>query len=182
MKDPIKKLNDKLGQLFGRKFDRPLYAWRLTSDIKIPMQDSTQWVQAPQGSLYVQRTEYRMVEYYDCDPPRWLLARLWVPPSIEEWQSSFQGQIGYPSHGLYFPTDQMLKPGVAPTEELTDYMASLIRSQLEMEQRGEQGAVEAFVRLTEARERLERQAEEEIRGQLDEILPTPDGTCRVFMS
>lgn len=112
----LARLNRILGDSLGRNPQGdPIYKWIWSRDLTFPMRSGTKTT--TQGGLVIFDHDYTMEPQVSDEC--WLLAKWCAPCSPSEWLGTFGGEVGFPSNGLYYTTDVMLKAGVEPNEAVT---------------------------------------------------------------
>lgn len=115
----LRRLNRILADNLGRTpYGHPLYKWVQNQELKYPRKKSEEWVL--RNGIHVAAREYE----WEPQMPhigrlQWVLAK-WIPPgTMETWVDSYGNGAGYPSQGLYYCTDIILRPEHDPSELAT---------------------------------------------------------------
>ena len=145
----IKRLNSLLADNAGRNpHGDPTFKWIHSREL-----------------LYPEQTGVDTFEYApQIDGDRWVLARWVAPPSKAQWDAQFRGALPYPQRGEYVATDLALKPGMEPTEWVTQEALGMLQRARALNYRGH------LRNLQEMHERSEKDRRRVISDCIDDAI------------
>jgi len=127
----LSKLNKMFGDALGRApveyGDQPNYKWSQGKDLTFPMRVDRDFTKSNSG-LWLPHNKYKVFSQLrdEEDQRRWMVALWKEPPSYDEWVRLYSTEIPYPTKGIYYVTSEMLRPGIEPTDEITQYLIGKI--------------------------------------------------------
>jgi hypothetical protein len=145
----IKRLNGLLADNAGRTpHGEPMFKWAFSREL-----------------LYPEQTGADTYEYApQVEGERWVLAKWVAPPSKAEWNSMFHGALPYPQCGEYVATDLALKPGMEPTEWVTQEALGMLQRARALNYKGH------LRNLQEMQEKREREHKRRISDCIDDAI------------
>lgn len=121
----VEACNKMLADLGTNPLGDPIYRWARASDLWFYRWVSRDWVRNANG-IYVPDHQFERYRPFEHLGDRWCLC-IWQWMPEDEFVRQFGERAYWPARGFYFPTDKVLKPGVEPTKDLTEYIMACIR-------------------------------------------------------
>jgi len=138
-----------LEDLGRNPFGQGLYQWVFAPTVRLwrYREGKDDWRLRDYGNGVVLWVPEPVFEEYPAFPhigPRWCLA-IWQYIPRPEFERRFSRRTFWPPQGIYFPTDKIMKPGVAPTLDVTRYFMSCIRYSREKTLADHEAEIEALM-------------------------------------